>query len=152
MEMKKSLFDEIIHSSSGFGYETGGFVGVCGNKICVWAFDEGVRGAREGVYCPNKNKFYFMISSWREIGVTCLGIVHTHLNGNPQLSQGDVRYINSIFDRNGNLVKMFFPIVIPDKEIHVYGSRRKDGEVLIQLVPLKIIMYSRSLFVPDFVR
>ena len=139
LEMEKGLLDEIIQSSLGVGYETGGFIGIRHNRICEWVFDEGVKTAQKGIYCPNRDKFYFVIETWKKKGMTDFGIVHTHLNGNSKLSQGDIQYINSVFDSNRDLGNMFFPIVIPDKNICVYRSYRKDGKILIHLVPLKII-------------
>ncbi len=129
----------MIDRALSVDYETGGFIGIRDNKVCVWSFDKGSKGDQEGIYCPNRDNFYSAIKMWERETITDLGIFHTHLNGNPQLSKGDIQYINAIFESNKILMGMFFPIIIPGKSFHVYYAYRADENILIYKIPLKII-------------
>lgn len=137
IEVERKVFEQIIGYSSGLNYETGGFIGICNHRIHTYFFDDGTR--QKGTYCPNRDIFYELIEKWGQKGMTAFGIFHTHLNGNPSLSGEDIGYINSIFESNTDLEEMFFPVIIPEKEICVYLANRKNEEVLINLVALKII-------------
>ena len=43
LEIEKRLFDQVVHSASGLDYETGGFIGIRDNKVCMWSFDKGIK-------------------------------------------------------------------------------------------------------------
>ena len=139
LEIEKRLYDQVVHSASGLDYETGGFIGIRDNKVCMWSFDKGIKSEQGGIYCPNKDHFHTIIRRWEKEKITNLGIVHTHLNGNPKLSKEDIRYINSIFENNETLMEMVFPVIIPDKSFHIYYAYRSDETILINKIPLKII-------------
>ena len=137
IEIERKVFEQIIGFSSGLNYETGGFIGICNNRIRTYYFDDGIR--QKEAYCPNKDIFYELIEEWGQEGITAFGIFHTHLNGKLSLSGEDIRYINAIFESNADLEEMFFPVIIPGKEICVYHANRKNEEVLINTAALKII-------------
>lgn len=138
IEIDTNVLEQIIGYSSGLNYETGGFIGIHNNRIHTYFFDDGIR-QKGTCYCPNKDMFYVLTKKWRQEGITAFGIFHTHLNGNLSLSREDIGYINAIFESNADLEEMFFPVIIPEKEVCIYLANRKNERVLINTVALKVI-------------
>ena len=106
----------------------GGRNGIITNFI----FDTGLSNGDVGHYYPNVDKLNSCILDWQKHDIEFYGIVHSHLNHEKSLSLSDEVYIKEIMLAMPTDIKiLYFPLVLPCKEIISYKVERKKNELKI---------------------
>ena len=105
IEMTKSVFDEITKTIGKFPAETGGILGMRGNKIDRFFFDETPNGGTKLSYTPNHAAINKVLSeTWTPTNTIYMGAVHSHPTGLISPSFGDKYYAQQLL---GHIMKNF---------------------------------------------
>lgn len=127
MKIFKNVFEEIIYSCKPSFIETGGPIGSRNNIITTYKLDI-------GEYCrysPNTENIENIVYDWKNESIDFCGIFHSHPQGEI-LSKADIEYINRIMLSVSDYYDfLYFPIVIPHKNIVPYKAVFKNGKVEI---------------------
>ena len=82
------------------------------------------------------------VARWSAEGVALYGIYHSHYPRDRLLSQGDMAYIETLMDSlPPSIHSLYFPIVLPRKEVVAYRADRSGGA--LQIVREKIEINER---------
>lgn len=139
LKIEKDLYETILQDHENLQQETGGYIGIHNHQIIQYTFDSGIGIASLGRFTPNPEIFHKKMEDWLENdAIQEFGILHRHVNGQVDLSNGDFRYIDSLFSRNDWLQGMYFPVVLPKETMAVYWARRKGRRVEIEDVKLLV--------------
>lgn len=139
LKIEKDLYETILQDHENLQQETGGYIGIHDHKIVEYQFDPGIGIASIGRFVPSPEIFHQAMEDWLENdAIQEFGMLHRHVNGQVDLSNGDLRYIDSLFARNDWLQVMYFPVVLPKETMAVYLSRRKGRRVEIEDVKLLV--------------
>lgn len=119
MKIKKSIYNAIIRNSAETPYELGGIIGITDGVISCYAFDN--QKSEYGIYRPNTEYLNYIIDEWQKNNISFGGIFHTHYPVGHGLSNNDLKYIKKIMYSLKNFYQiLYFPIIIPKKEIILY--------------------------------
>ena len=91
-------------------------------------------------YIPDVVRINRCIGFWREREIAFCGMIHSHPPGNEALSVEDEAYIGRIFDvMPPSVEQLYFPILIPKKEMIPFTAVRSDNGVIIQRSQIEIV-------------
>lgn len=89
---------------------------------------------------PNTKFLNKQINSWIEKDIDFYGIYHTHYPVGETLSQADMNYIKNIMISLPHIYsELYFPIVIPRKDIVIYKAKLTNSNLTIIKDKLVII-------------
>ena len=108
--------------------ETGGILGGNGIVIDCRVMDGSVGSG--DTYSPDTAFLNRAVASWCEEGRLFMGMFHTHPEGCCELSRADIRYINRIMQAFCAGRYLYFPVVIPQKEIIGFRAEKRN-DILI---------------------
>ena len=120
--------------------ESGGIIGGRFDVISEFKIISSKNCECGDLYIPDVDKMNEIISEWYSEGIIdFVGIVHTHRPCSKELSPGDAEYIKRIMTSISNEKKeLYFPIVIPQKEIIWYCAQHQSGNTNISRVTVEI--------------
>lgn len=140
MMINKDIYQLIADKCTGKPNETGGILGGSVNIITEFEFDEGTALSSAWHYYPDVEKLNSCIKDWQNKNIHFHGIVHSHFKETRRLSSGDIQYINEIMQvMPEHVTSLYFPIVLPQKEIVFFRATRIEGKVNIVADDIKII-------------
>ena len=140
MQITESVCNNIIHACLSMPLETGGILGGKNNIITEFVFDKGTPLSSKQHYYPDISKLNDCIENWQNDGIEFYGIVHSHLQDEKLLSLGDRQYIQAIMLAMPMHIRfLYFPIVLPQKEMVSFKAMRFKNEVKIVKSNIKII-------------
>jgi len=140
MKIKKQIYDQILKTLPTIYAETGGILGGKNNIITEFEFDRGTSLSSTQHYYPNTKRLNDCIEKWQNRDIQFYGIVHSHLQEERTLSFGDRLYIQTIMQAMPMSIKfLYFPIVLPQKEIVSFKAVRLDNEINVASSDIKII-------------
>lgn len=121
--------------------ETGGLLGGHDGTIDTCYRDRSAPVLERAIYIPNLQCLNQQLARWKIRQIDFMGIFHSHLKGEQQLSQADKTYIGEIFQAMPPYIsRLFFPVVIPGEKIVPFRAQRKpDGTMEIVLDTIKIL-------------
>lgn len=124
MKIYKHILEEIIKIVPSVPPETGGILGGRNQIISHCAFDNGEDTSNAyDTYAPNIQMLNSTIKQWEKSGIKFYGIFHSHCSKAKELSMADKRYISRIMKMMPPQVgSLYFPIVIPEKELIVHRA------------------------------
>jgi len=132
MKINKNIYHLMVNRYFDSYIETGGILGGSNGIVTNFIFDIGLSGSDRRHYYPNTDKLNACLLEWQESGIEFYGIIHSHLTNETSLSKGDKSYIKKIMlSMPADIKELFFPIVIPRKEIILYKARRLRNEINI---------------------
>ncbi len=138
MKIKREVFNYIIFSCEESPVESGGIIGGTENIITKAILDKGKE--EYGKYTPNTEFINAKINSWNKNNIAFYGMYHSHFPIQKSLSDSDIEYIESIMvSLFGVYNTLYFPIVIPHKEIIMYRVTF-DGEEIKHSIDELIIV------------
>lgn len=138
MRIKKETLYKIITMCPETPFEIGGIIGETSGVICEVLIDNRIN--EYGKYTPDTEMINRTIFSWSKKNINFKGIFHSHYPCNNSLSQGDIEYIKKIMiSVNKFYSHLYFPIVIPQKNITVYKAEVKHNKLRITNDELTII-------------
>lgn len=141
MRIEKTILDELINRTPALPPESGGILGGQNGVITHRFPDSGLSRMPAG-YAPNAAVLNAAIARWSAEGVALYGIYHSHYPRDRLLSQGDMAYIETLMDSLPPSIRsLYFPIVLPRKEVIAYRADRSGGT--LQIVREKIEIYER---------
>ena len=131
MNITKELYYQILSHIPICPPECGGIIAGKNNIVSHFCIDEqGIASANE--YMPNIKYINETIELWRKNNIDFLGIFHTHPESGRVLSKSDITYITKIMTNiSDENIHLYFPIIIPRKEIISYYSQIVNGDIQI---------------------
>jgi len=140
MQIVEKVYDDILNRCFVISNETGGILGGKDNIITEFKFDKGTSQSSKQHYYPNIQKLNNCIENWQDRDIQFYGIIHSHLKEERTLSDGDLKYIRTIIlSMPTHITFLYFPIVLPQKEIVSFKAMRVKNEVSIINSNIKII-------------
>jgi len=140
MKIGREIYSKILENMLPAPLETGGIIGGNNNIVTEFIFDAGSQGTDAEHYYPNTDKLNFYIAEWQKSGIEFYGIIHSHLQEEKELSSGDREYIQTIMlAMPKNISFLYFPIVLPQKEIIPFKAIRVVNKINIIKSNIKII-------------
>lgn len=98
--------------------------------VTDFVFDKGKIDFKKAVYIPNTDFINNQINDWSKQKIEFCGIVHTHPNNQRTLSADDIYYIKNIMSTMPKTISyLYFPIIIPHKNIISYKAEINKGKI-----------------------
>ena len=110
--------------------EWGGIFGGDNGIVREFCYDNS-GPSQQALYCPNVTFLNNVMKEWDCRGISFYGIVHSHMEGQATLSQGDIRYIRAVMAQRNVGEKLYFPLVLPGM-IVVYAAVKTESAVVIE--------------------
>lgn len=129
MRFTERVYRELLNSPA-CPPETGGILGGDGVTIDCRVMDRSVGG--EDTYSPDAAFLNRAAAAWCEAGRLFMGMFHTHPEGCRELSRADIRYINRIVQAFGAGRYLYFPVVIPQKEIIGFRAEKRNDILILR--------------------
>ena len=137
MKILNHVFENIMLSFPPAPPECGGIIGGKNEMITVYCFDR-TGPTNQAVYIPNAIYLNAVIEKWRCCGIAFYGIVHSHPNHEPGLSDGDIQYIKDVMKEMEIGSKLYFPVVLT-KRLIPYVAIKTKRSVKIEQEELEIL-------------
>lgn len=137
MKITEDVFINIIQSFPVAPPEHGGIIGGKNGIVSEFCYDNAGPN-EEAVYETNASYLNTVIEKWRENGVLFYGIIHSHMNNELELSNGDVEYINLLMSGLDIDEKLYFPIAVADNIIPFVAIKTR-GSVQIEKEELEVL-------------
>jgi len=145
MRINEKIYELIINKCSNNSIETGGIIGGKNNVVTKFVFDERTDLGSKRHYHPDIEKFNICIENWQNEGIRFYGIVHSHFSEEKELSFGDMQYIQIIMRAMPKYIRsLYFPIVLPSKELISFKALRAKNEIAIINDDVKIMTERRN--------
>jgi len=140
LKIKDVLYHQLLESMPIVPPETGGILGGNNNTISELFFDKIEYNEVFASYKPNISLLNRCIWKWHNVGIEFMGCFHTHPVSQRTLSQADKKYIDAIMRAIPvkNTV-LYFPLIIPKKEIIIYKAKRDGKDVYISDAEMIIV-------------
>lgn len=140
MKILKNIYDKMIELPT-VPPESGGIIGGRFDVISDFEIIGSKTASCSDLYIPDVTKINETIDKWNSEGVIDFyGIVHTHRPCSPELSPGDIEYINQIMISIADVKKeLLFPIVIPKRQVKWYCAKLVENNVEIAEKKIEII-------------
>ena len=132
MEIRNTIYNQILNYCPNVPPEVGGILGASNNEIDAVFFDCGLHRNKMAMYTPNIDRLNKAIIQWQKDGIRFLGLFHSHPKGQETLSLDDIEYIRSImFSMPEKVRELYFPIVIPSSHIISFKAINQNHNLLI---------------------
>lgn len=132
MKIKRDIYEKILYSCPVVPPESGGILGGKFEIIDTVVFDSGEKVLESAVYIPDVNKLNSILVHWQKEGISFYGLFHSHPNGQEELSQDDIEYINTIMLSLPQAVSsLYFPVVFPKSHIIFYKAINQNHNISI---------------------
>lgn len=140
MKLSFNIYKTLLEIPPTVPPEIGGILGGKNGEIFKIAFDKNTKNYNSAVYNPNIDYLNEIITHWENQGIDFVGLFHTHMQDNITLSNDDIVNIKNIMRSMPNTISnLYFPIVIPKKEIFPYIAKKDNNRISIQLDELIIL-------------
>lgn len=137
MIIEKNLYNQILNYDYP-SYESGIVLGGTNNQITKIYFDCVSKG--ENYYSPNTKIINRVIENWERYNIEFLGLAHTHPCFQIKLSSVDKEYIkNILFAMPKEITQLYFPVVLPNKQIVSYLCKLKNNHLQVIEDDIKIV-------------
>lgn len=140
MKIREEIYNKILKCCPAVPPEIGGIMGQQNEVISFVEFDNGTMERDFAVYIPNVAKLNSDIEKWNSLGISFVGMFHSHPNGQETLSTYDIEYIESIYENMPeNITELYFPIIIPRSHMVVYKAILKKQKVYLEKDKIEIV-------------
>lgn len=139
MKIKRYVYDSLLYSCPFVPPEIGGIIGGNHGIVTNIAIDDCNEVLDKAVYIPNIKFLNGQINIWNSENIEFHGIFHTHISDST-LSNDDKFNIRKIMlSMPKSITKLYFPIIIPKKEMIVYAALKDNNQINIYLEAIDII-------------
>ena len=147
IEMTSEVFNQIKHTIGKKPAETGGILGMSGEKIDHFFYDRLPDGATSVTYTPNCDAINAVLKRWTRKDAVYMGAIHSHPKGYNRPSYADEQYARRLLDNNLNFDKakpyFYIPIVQPSAdatgfELFSYIAYYKNDRFSVEPIDLYI--------------
>lgn len=133
MHIKRDVLKEILNQIPPAPPETGGIIGGRDQIVSLFEMDPGIDTVNPGCYTPDTVNLNLTIHQWKRVGIDFYGIVHSHMRGQTELSNGDIEYIKNIMrSMPAEIMCLYFPIVIDGKEMYSFKALKAPKSIKIK--------------------
>ena len=142
MTIVRDAIHKICSNVSTCSFETGGIMGSRdGVLVSEIIMDPTVSEVYRCCYIPHIKYFNKCIEEWNEKNIIFMGMFHTHFYNVGTLSDGDLKYINTIMRAMPKKInRLYFPIyTLPQNEMICYEAQREHNNISIKKDSLEII-------------
>lgn len=140
MNISSAIYRDIVDNCPQVPPETGGIIGETSGIVTHYMFDSGNCFSNGyDVYAPNVTLINRTITYWAHNRIRFCGIYHSHFPDGVDLSESDRQYIKRIMAAvPQERVSLFFPIVLPRKEMIAYRADRNGTQIRILRDKIKL--------------
>lgn len=135
MKIKQEIVENIAAVANSDFSEIGGILGSSKDGVITdMAADLSSNSVKcRFEYYPDTDYLNAQIETWAENDIKFFGFFHTHFSGSMNLSDADIKYIESIMIGSKSVVEyLYFPIfTLPDNELTVYKACFYEDEIVI---------------------
>ncbi len=118
-------------SFPGVPPERGGIIGGKNKTVTEFVLDDKNTFTDKAIYVPDVDFINKQIEIWHNSSIDFYGIVHSHIC-DVSLSTEDIEYIQKIMLYSpDNIKELYFPIIIPNKNIVFYKAEKLQNNVII---------------------
>lgn len=140
MRIEETVYFRLLESCIKAPPEMGGILGGHSQIIDCFNLIEGKNDNNMAFYSPDVKRMNAVIDLWRQNGVDFYGIFHSHPSCCTALSEEDKKYIVEIMKAMPEQVRfLYFPILIPYKELYVYKAVKSYGKVKLVSENLQVV-------------
>jgi proteasome lid subunit RPN8/RPN11 len=140
IKIQRDLYKKLLNMCPIVPPEIGGVLAGKNSTITHIIFDKNNTVHNSAIYIPNIQFLNDKINEFAEWDEDFYGIFHSHIESEPTLSNDDKESITKIMlAMPSSVEKLYFPIIIPKKEMFVYVATRINNEIHIDSDELYII-------------
>lgn len=139
MKIEKCFYESFLSSCPYAPPEIGG---ILGGKNCVVTdivIDNRNAVSNKAVYIPDIDFLNCKIEEWEKHNIIFYGIFHTHMSDSTLSNDDRINIEKVMYSMPTSIIKLYFPIVIPKKEMIVYVAERQNNKINIYLEDIDII-------------
>lgn len=125
MRITDDVMKKILSSFPDAPPEHGGILGGQNGVVSVFHYDR-AGSPDQAAYEPDTEVLNSVIEQWNHSGISFYGIVHSHMENQPTLSEGDLQYIRLVMQSMDIGEKLYFPIVLPGRIIPFAALKTAD--------------------------
>ena len=139
MIIMENVYNDVMEKCAISHIETGGILGGKNDIIFKFEFDKGTNLSSVQHYYPNIEGLNACLENWLIENIDFYGIVHSHIHKLRDLSSNDIQYIQTIMNAMPEKIQLlFFPIVLPGKEMLSFKAIRQNNKINIVTDDIKI--------------
>lgn len=139
MKIEKCFYKKFLSSCTNVPPEIGGILGGNSGVITDIIIDDHMAISKKAVYIPDIKFLNRKIEEWENHNIEFYGIFHTHMSDNTLSNDDRINIEKIMYSMPKQIEKLYFPIVIPKKEMKVYAAKRQNSKINIYLDCLDII-------------
>lgn len=128
-----------IYSFPNAPPEIGGILGGKNGVVTDIVIDNRNAVSNKAIYIPNIDFLNSKIEKWEKQNIEFYGIFHTHFSDNTLSKDDRINIEKIMYSMPKSIIKLYFPIVIPQKEMIAYVAERKNNKINIYLEDIDII-------------
>lgn len=139
MKIEKCFYESFLSSCPYAPPEIGGILGGKNGIVTDIVIDNRNAVSNKAVYIPDIDFLNFKIDEWEKQNIEFFGIFHTHFSDNTLSKDDRINIGKVMYSMPKSVIKLYFPIVIPQKEMIAYVAERKNNKINIYLEDIDII-------------
>lgn len=138
MRILDSVYNDLIMKIPAAPPEMGGLVGGKHDIIDRYELISGENSKSEALFIPDVEISNSILTSWQNNEIVFWGIFHSHPDCCPCLSYQDKDYAERILKAVDFYTNsLYFPIVLPGREIIFHKASLKNGEIFFEIDKLE---------------
>lgn len=132
MIILKKTYKNILYYLSNSTREVGGILGGYNGIITDFIFDKGMYNQNIGTYIPNVHFLNAYIEKWQSQNINLYGIIHNHLTEYAELSNEDIRCVETIMNSMPLQIEyLYFPVISSKNILNAFKVTRTDKGICI---------------------
>ncbi len=139
MKFEKCFYESFLSSCPYAPPEIGGILGGKNSVVTDIVIDNRSAVLNKAVYIPDIDFLNFKIDECEKQNIEFFGIFHTHISNNTLSNDDRINIEKVMCSMPKSIIKLYFPIVIPKKEMIAYVAERKNNKINIYLEDIDII-------------
>lgn len=139
MKIEKCFYESFLSSCPYAPPEIGGILGGKNGVVTDIVIDNRNAVSNKAIYIPDIDFLNSKIEEWEKQNTEFYGIFHTHFSDNTLSKDDRINIEKIMYSMPKSVIKLYFPIVIPQKEMTVYVAERKNNKINIYLEDIDII-------------
>lgn len=139
MKIEKCFYESFLSSCPYTPPEIGGILGGKNGVVTDIVIDNRNAVLNKAVYIPDIDFLNSKIEEWEKQNIEFYGIFHTHISESTLSNDDRINIEKVMCSMPKSIIKLYFPIVISQKEMIVYVAERKKNKINIYLENIDII-------------
>ena len=132
MKISITVNEKIFSNFQNCQKEYGGILGGCDDIITEFVFDKGLCNENIGTYIPDVEFLNYCIEKWQTQNICFYGIIHNHLTEYAELSNGDLKCIETIMNAMpSNMEYLYFPVISSKNVLNAFKATLTNTGICI---------------------